>query len=165
MEGGVQNCLLVCLLGSFVESYLCLFFVFVFFLSISLLLFFFSLLQGYYVEPTVITDVNDSMKVFQDEIFGPVMTIARFSSVDEVVKRANDTKFGLAAGVFTQDVTKGYEVASKLRSGMVFWNCYHVVDIAAPFGGMKESGFGREGGEYGLQPYLEVKNVVLRVTK
>eukprot|EP01006_Ploeotia_vitrea_P017834 TRINITY_DN49063_c0_g1_i4.p2 TRINITY_DN49063_c0_g1~~TRINITY_DN49063_c0_g1_i4.p2 ORF type:complete len:371 (+),score=204.35 TRINITY_DN49063_c0_g1_i4:547-1659(+) len=121
--------------------------------------------EGFYMQPTVFRDVEDDMKVFKEEVFGPVMTLARFSDIDDVVRRANDTKYGLAAGVFTKDITKGYEVASKVRAGLVFWNCYHVVDVAAPFGGMKESGHGREGGAYGLMPYLEVKNVVMRVTQ
>lgn len=121
--------------------------------------------RGYYVQPTVFTGIRDDMRIFTEEIFGPVMTLARFSTLDEVVRRANASDFGLAAGVFTRDIVKGHEVAARLQAGMVFWNCYHAVDVAAPFGGFKQSGIGREGGEYGLQPYLETKNVVLKVTK
>jgi len=120
--------------------------------------------KGFYLEPTVFSELTDDMTCFKEEIFGPVMCLSRFSSVEEVLRRANDTPFGLAAGVFTKDVKKGNQLTRGLRSGMVFWNCYHVVDISAPFGGMKQSGFGREGGgEYGLMPYMEVKMVAQHV--
>lgn len=117
--------------------------------------------QGCYLEPTVFSQVHDDMKVFKEEVFGPVMAINRFSGdVDEVITRANDSPFGLACGVFTQDIRKGNAVANRVRAGMLFWNCYHCMDIAAPFGGMKQSGMGREGGPYGVLPYMEVKNVI-----
>jgi aldehyde dehydrogenase (NAD+) len=122
--------------------------------------------KGYYLEPTIFSNVTDKMKVFAEEVFGPVLTLNRFSAkdgLDAIIARANATEYGLAAGVFTKDVTKGNAVTRRLRAGMVFWNCYHVVDISAPFGGMKHSGFGREGGEYGLLPYLEVKMVAQQV--
>eukprot|EP00808_Paulinella_micropora_P010139 g56267.t1 len=119
--------------------------------------------KGCYLQPTVFADVTDNMKIWKEEVFGPIMTINRFSGgpegLSEVVKRANDSNYGLAAGVFTQNADKGHFLTRSLRAGMVFYNCYHVVDISAPFGGMKESGIGREGGEYGLLPYLEVKMV------
>lgn len=120
--------------------------------------------KGYYVEPTVFADVNDSMKIYQEEIFGPVMCISPFKTNEEALQRANATPFGLAAGVFTKDITRGNYFTRQIKAGLVFWNCYHVVDISAPFGGMKQSGHGREGGgEYGLAPYLEVKNIVQRI--
>jgi len=122
--------------------------------------------KGYYLEPTVFVNVHDQMPIFRDEVFGPVLTINRFSlkdGLDSLIARCNDTPFGLAAGIFTKDITKGNLLARSIRAGMIFWNCYHVVDIAAPFGGMKESGFGREGGHYGLLPYLEVKMVAQKI--
>lgn len=89
------------------------------------------------------------------------MCLARFRDVADVLARANATPFGLAAGVFTKDTATGQYLTRGLHAGLVFWNCYHVVDISAPFGGMKQSGVGREGGGmYGLEAYLEVKNVV-----
>jgi aldehyde dehydrogenase (NAD+) len=119
--------------------------------------------RGNYVAPTVFSNVTDDMPVFREEVFGPVMTINRFSmqdGLDSIIARANDTTYGLAAGIFTTDSKKGHAVMKGVRAGMIFLNCYHVVDCAAPFGGMKESGYGREGGEYGLLPYLEVKMTV-----
>lgn len=116
--------------------------------------------SGCYLEPTVFSDVTDDMKVFTDEVFGPVMTINRFSDVEDVIQRANNSEYGLACGVFTDNVVKGNEMVKRIRAGLMFWNCYHVVDISAPFGGMKQSGIGREGGPYGLHAYLEPKNVV-----
>jgi aldehyde dehydrogenase (NAD+) len=118
---------------------------------------------GNYLQPTLFSHVTDNMTIFKEEIFGPVMTINTFKSVDEVVERANNSPYGLAAGVFTQNIAMANRLSRQIKAGLVFVNCYHVVDVSAPFGGFKESGLGREGGEYGLLPYLEVKNVVNRV--
>ena len=118
--------------------------------------------KGYFVEPTVFSDVQDSMKIAQEEIFGPVMSIIRFKSLDEVIDRANKTVYGLAAGVWTKDVSKALAIANNVRAGTVWVNCYNVLDTAAPFGGFKQSGIGRELGEYGLQQYTEVKTVVVK---
>jgi aldehyde dehydrogenase (NAD+) len=118
--------------------------------------------KGYFVEPTVFADVRDNMKIAREEIFGPVMSVIRFKSIDEVVQRANATNYGLAAAVWTNDVTKAHAVAQRLRAGTVWVNCYDVFDAAAPFGGFKESGLGRELGEYGLRNYLEVKTVTIK---
>jgi len=101
------------------------------------------------------------MKIFQEEIFGPVMSISKFSSIDEVVKRSNKTKYGLGAAVMTRDIAKAHSIANKLRAGTVYINSYDVFDVAAPFGGYKESGHGRELGEYGLEQYTEVKTVIV----
>jgi len=119
--------------------------------------------RGYFVEPTVFSDVQDNMKIAQEEIFGPVMSIIRFKSLDEVIDRANKTVYGLAAGVWTKDVTKALAIANNVRAGTVWVNCYNVLDTAAPFGGFKQSGIGRELGEYGLQQYTEVKTVVVQL--
>jgi aldehyde dehydrogenase (NAD+) len=117
--------------------------------------------KGYFVAPTVFADVKDSMKIAQEEIFGPVMSIIPFDTVDEVVQRANNTMYGLAAAVWTRDITKAHAIAGSVRAGTVWVNCYDVFDAGAPFGGFKQSGIGRELGEYGLQQYTEVKTVTV----
>ena len=119
--------------------------------------------RGFYVEPTVFTNVSDEMKIAQEEIFGPVMSILKFSDVEEVIKRSNNTTFGLAAAVWTSDATKAHRVAHALRAGTVWINCYDVFDAAAPFGGYKQSGIGRECGEAGLANYTELKTVTMNL--
>jgi aldehyde dehydrogenase (NAD+) len=119
--------------------------------------------KGYFIEPTVFTDVKDDMKIAQEEIFGPVMAVMPFKDVDEVIKRANRTAYGLAAAVWTKDITKAHAIANGVRAGTVWVNCYDVFDAAAPFGGYKQSGIGRELGEYGLSNYLEVKTVTVKL--
>jgi aldehyde dehydrogenase (NAD+) len=103
------------------------------------------------------------MKIAQEEIFGPVMSILKFRDMDELVERANNTMYGLAAGVWTKDIGKAHAAANSLRAGTVWVNCYDVFDAAAPFGGFKQSGIGRENGEYGLQQYTEVKTVTVQL--
>jgi aldehyde dehydrogenase (NAD+) len=117
--------------------------------------------KGYFIEPTVFAGVRDEMKVAREEIFGPVMTIIPFDGLDEVIERGNKTMYGLAAAVWTKDITKATAIANGLRAGTVWVNCYDVFDAAAPFGGFKQSGMGRELGEYGLQQYSEVKTVTM----
>jgi aldehyde dehydrogenase (NAD+) len=119
--------------------------------------------RGYFIQPTVFADVQDDMKIAQEEIFGPVMSIIKFKTVDEVVQRANRTMYGLAAAVWTRDITKAHRVANSVRAGTVWVNCYDVFDAAAPFGGFKQSGIGRELGEYGLQNYTEIKTVTVKL--
>ena len=119
--------------------------------------------RGYFIEPTVFANVQDQMKIAREEIFGPVMSIIKFQDIDEVVMRANDTMYGLAAAVWTQDITKAHAIANRVRAGTVWVNCYDVFDAAAPFGGFKQSGMGRELGEYGLQQYTEVKTVTMKL--
>ena len=119
--------------------------------------------RGYFIEPTVFADVRDDMKIAQEEIFGPVMSIIKFKDVDEVVERANRTMYGLAAAVWTRDIGKAHAIANSVRAGTVWVNCYDVFDAAAPFGGFKQSGIGRELGEYGLQQYTEVKTVTVKL--
>jgi aldehyde dehydrogenase (NAD+) len=119
--------------------------------------------KGYFIEPTVFTGVSDEMKIAKEEIFGPVMNILKFKDVDEVVKRGNRTFYGLAAAVWTRDVRKAHQLANSLRAGTVWINCYDVFDAAAPFGGFKMSGIGRELGEYALQLYTEVKTVYVNL--
>jgi aldehyde dehydrogenase (NAD+) len=117
--------------------------------------------RGFFIEPTVFTNVRDEMAIAREEIFGPVLSVLRFSDVDELIRRANATSFGLAAAVWTRDVARAHDVARRLRAGTVWVNCYDVFDAAAPFGGFKQSGFGRELGEKGLEPYLEHKTVTV----
>jgi aldehyde dehydrogenase (NAD+) len=119
--------------------------------------------RGYFIQPTVFADVRDDMKIAQEEIFGPVMSIIKFKDIDEVIQRANNTIYGLAAAVWTKDITKAHAIANKVRAGTVWVNCYDVFDAAAPFGGFKQSGMGRELGEYGLQQYTEVKTVTIKL--
>jgi aldehyde dehydrogenase (NAD+) len=116
--------------------------------------------RGYFIQPTIFAEVQDGMKIAREEIFGPVMSVIRFSSMEEVIRRANDTVYGLAAGVWTRDMRKAHAVANGVRAGTVWINCYNVLDTRAPFGGFKLSGIGRELGEYGLQQYSEVKTVI-----
>ena len=120
-------------------------------------------LPGYFIEPTVFADVTDGMTIATEEIFGPVMSIIRFKSVEEVVARANQTIYGLAAAVWTRDIGKAHSIANGVRAGTVWVNCYNVLEAAAPFGGFKQSGIGRELGEYGLQQYTETKTVTVRL--
>eukprot|EP00058_Branchiostoma_floridae_P026397 XP_002611888.1 hypothetical protein BRAFLDRAFT_290854 [Branchiostoma floridae] len=119
--------------------------------------------RGYFIQPTVFSDVQDGMRINNEEIFGPVQQIARFKDIDEVVERANTNTYGLAASIFTSNIDKALYMANSLRGGTVWVNTYDVFDAAAPFGGFKQSGSGRELGEYGLEAYTEVKTVTIRI--
>jgi len=121
--------------------------------------------KGYFVQPTVFADVKDDMTIAREEIFGPVMQVASFSTVEEVIKRANDTEYGLAAGVCTRDIGKALKVSHALRAGTIWVNQYDAFDCAAPFGGFKTSGQGRELGEYALHNYTEVKTVNIPIDR
>jgi aldehyde dehydrogenase (NAD+) len=117
--------------------------------------------KGYFIEPTLFDGVSDEMAIAKDEIFGPVMSVLTFNDVDEIVARANKTFYGLAAAVWTRDISKAHYLASKIKAGTIWVNCFDVFDAAAPFGGFKMSGMGRELGEEGLKPYLETKTVTI----
>ncbi len=119
--------------------------------------------RGYFIQPTVFADVQDGMRIATEEIFGPVMSVLSFKSLDEVISRANHTKYGLAAAVWTRDIKKALAVANGVRAGTAWVNCYNVLDTRAPFGGYKQSGIGRELGEYGLQQYTQVKAVIAKL--
>jgi phenylacetaldehyde dehydrogenase len=115
--------------------------------------------RGYFVEPTVLTETRPDMKVVREEIFGPVVVAAPFQSLDDIARVANDSPYGLGAGIWTRDISKAHALAKKLRAGTVWINCYNIFDAALPFGGYKQSGWGREMGHEALEAYTEVKAV------
>jgi aldehyde dehydrogenase (NAD+) len=114
--------------------------------------------KGYYCLPTLFTDVAQSARIAQEEIFGPVLAIQTFRTIDEVLQKANNSPYGLAAGVWTDKGARIFGLSSQLRAGVVWANTYNKFDPASPFGGYKESGFGREGGVHGLSAYLKITN-------
>jgi acyl-CoA reductase-like NAD-dependent aldehyde dehydrogenase len=115
--------------------------------------------KGYFVQPTVFTDVRPDMTISREEIFGPVLATIDFADLDEAIARANDTQYGLAAGVWTRDIKKAHYIARRLQAGTVWINTYNVYDTAAPFGGYKHSGFGREMSAHALEHYTQIKSV------
>jgi aldehyde dehydrogenase (NAD+) len=119
--------------------------------------------RGFFVEPTIFDEVRDDMAIATDEIFGPVVSVLPFAGVDEVIRRANSTYYGLAAAVWTRDLEKAHLFAREVKAGTVWVNCYHVVDTSTPFGGFKMSGQGRENGEAALEHYTEVKTVTINL--
>jgi len=119
--------------------------------------------RGYFVEPTVLVNTNPNMSVVREEIFGPVVTAMPFDDIDEIAKEANDTNYGLAAGIWTNDLSKAHKLAARLRAGSIWINCYNVFDASLPFGGYKESGWGREMGAEALSLYLETKAVTVNL--
>ncbi len=122
-----------------------------------------NLEKGFYVEPTVFENVDQEMKIVKEEIFGPVVVAAPFEDIDSVIARGNDTEYGLAASVWTKDINKAHKVAKGLKAGTVWVNCHNIFDAAAPFGGYKRSGFGREMGIHALENYTQVKNVIIQL--
>eukprot|EP00800_Vazella_pourtalesii_P009298 TRINITY_DN234_c0_g1_i5.p1 TRINITY_DN234_c0_g1~~TRINITY_DN234_c0_g1_i5.p1 ORF type:complete len:498 (-),score=104.55 TRINITY_DN234_c0_g1_i5:100-1593(-) len=121
--------------------------------------------KGYFLQPTIFSNVQDDMKIAREEIFGPVQSIIKFKTMDEAIVRANDTKYGLGGGVFTRDLDKAIYVSSRIKSGTVWINCFEVTTANTPFGGYKMSGTGRELGEEGLKLYSEMKTTVMKITK
>eukprot|EP00092_Neocalanus_flemingeri_P038790 GFUD01042233.1.p1 GENE.GFUD01042233.1~~GFUD01042233.1.p1 ORF type:complete len:493 (+),score=173.66 GFUD01042233.1:96-1574(+) len=119
--------------------------------------------KGFFVQPTVFSDVKDDMTICKEEIFGPVQVIQKFKTMDEVLERANNSTYGLAAAVFTKDIGNAVYMSNSLRAGTVWVNCYDVLEAQVPFGGYKMSGVGRELGEYGLEAYTEVKTVTISI--
>ncbi|MGG3556971.1 aldehyde dehydrogenase family protein [Peribacillus frigoritolerans] len=115
--------------------------------------------EGYFVTPTIFAGVEDEMTIAKEEIFGPVVAAMPFDNLEDVINRANNSEYGLAAGLWTQDVKKAHYVANELKAGTVWVNCYNAFDAASPFGGYKQSGIGREMGSYALDNYTEVKSV------
>ncbi|XP_072039302.1 aldehyde dehydrogenase 1A1-like [Amphiura filiformis] len=119
--------------------------------------------KGYFVESTVFSDVKDDMRIAKEEIFGPVQSIFKFKTIEEVADRANKTSYGLAAAVFTKDIDKAITIANTIQAGYIWVNCYQAVSLQAPFGGYKQSGIGREGGEDGIAEYCEIKTVIVKI--
>jgi acyl-CoA reductase-like NAD-dependent aldehyde dehydrogenase len=115
--------------------------------------------KGYFMEPTIFANVDDSMTIAKEEIFGPVVAAMPYDTLDDLIDKANDTEYGLAAGVWTQDLKSAHYIANRLKAGTVWVNCYNAFDAAVPFGGYKQSGIGREMGSYALENYTEVKAV------
>jgi aldehyde dehydrogenase (NAD+) len=115
--------------------------------------------KGWFVKPTIFTDVQNDMRIAQEEIFGPVVSVLKFTDMADVLKQANATMYGLAAAVWTKDITKAFAIADGVRAGTVWINCYNTFDPAAPFGGYKFSGHGRENGSAALEAYTEIKTV------
>lgn len=115
--------------------------------------------KGYFVKPTIFDGVKDEMTIAREEIFGPVVCALTFKSIDDLAKRANDTNYGLSAGIWTRDIGKAHRLAKEIKAGTIWMNCYNCFDAASPFGGFKQSGFGRELGKYALELYTQVKSV------
>lgn len=118
---------------------------------------------GYYFEPTIFTEVKDNTFLATEESFGPIMIVSTFSSknLDDIIKRANATEYGLASGVLTKDISRALRFAEKIEAGTVFVNTYNKTDVAAPFGGFKKSGFGKDLGQDALNEYLKTKTITI----
>jgi acyl-CoA reductase-like NAD-dependent aldehyde dehydrogenase len=119
--------------------------------------------KGYFMLPTILDAVRNDTRLAQEEVFGPVLAVLEFTDVDEAIREANRNPYGLAAAVWTRDIRKAHTIAHRLQAGTVWVNTYGVFDAAAPFGGYKQSGFGRELGPYALEHYTQIKNVMVNL--
>ncbi|MDQ3248889.1 MAG: aldehyde dehydrogenase family protein, partial [Chloroflexota bacterium] len=124
-----------------------------------------ALAHGHFISPTIFADVDNRMRIAQEEIFGPVLCVIKYSSLDEAIRQANDTIYGLAAGVWSTDIERAMGVANRLRAGTIWINDYHLINAEAPFGGYKQSGIGRELGTWGLKEYTEIKHIHVDLTR
>jgi len=124
-----------------------------------------ALAQGHFISPTIFTNVDNRMRIAQEEIFGPVLCVIKYDSLDEAIRQANDTIYGLAAGVWSTDIERAMSVANRLRAGTVWINDFHLINAEAPFGGYKQSGIGRELGTWGLHAYTEIKHIHVDLTR
>ena len=115
--------------------------------------------NGYFFQPTIFSDVDNKMRVAQEEIFGPVTSVITFKDEDELIQKANDTIYGLSAGIWTQNITRAHRFAKAIKAGVVWINTYNMMNAASPFGGYKQSGYGREMGKHALDLYTQVKSV------
>ena len=118
---------------------------------------------GYFIEPTIFVDVNAGMDIATEEVFGPVLTVFAFDDSDDIVALANDSEYGLAASVWTKDIALAHKTAAKIKAGLLWINCHGIPDMAVPFGGYKQSGWGRENGYEALLQYTEQKSVIVRL--
>jgi phenylacetaldehyde dehydrogenase len=120
--------------------------------------------RGFFFEPTVFVDATSSMRIVREEIFGPVLTALPWKDVDDLVAMANDSEYGLSAGIWTNNIKHAHRAAAALKAGTVWINCYNLVDPATPFGGFKQSGWGREHGRQAMELYSEIKSVWVNLT-
>ncbi|XP_028556578.1 aldehyde dehydrogenase family 2 member C4, partial [Dendrobium catenatum] len=116
--------------------------------------------KGYFIEPTIFTDVNEHMKIAKDEIFGPVLCLMKFQTIEEAIEKANATRYGLAAGIITNDLNIANRISRSVRAGTIWINCFFIFDPSCPFGGFKMSGFGKDQGLDAMEKYLNVKSVI-----
>jgi acyl-CoA reductase-like NAD-dependent aldehyde dehydrogenase len=115
--------------------------------------------NGYFFQPTIFSEVNNRMRVAQEEIFGPVVSVITFKDEDDLLKQANDTIYGLSAGIWTRDIVRAHRFAKEIKAGVVWINTFNMFNAASPFGGYKQSGYGREMGKHALEMYTQVKSV------
>jgi acyl-CoA reductase-like NAD-dependent aldehyde dehydrogenase len=115
--------------------------------------------HGYFFQPTIFSEVNNQMRVAQEEIFGPVVSVITFKDEDELIKQANETIFGLSAGIWTRDIVRAHRFAREIKAGVVWVNTFNMFNPASPFGGYKQSGYGREMGKHALELYTQIKSV------